>query len=472
MTHPKLRTGTSAAPVSEAGALRRSLSFVREFVRCSRRRRLVAAIFLIPLGFLIEGASILMLIPILALVLETRTGSGSLSTMAQSLLNLAGATTPGQKLLLLLCLFGLLMITRAMVLMARDIILAHLQVSFIERLRINTLRDVAEAPWHRLARIRHGRVMALLSNDLQACGAAAHQIIQCSVSAIMIVGYVALIIFVSPSLGVVSLLLLAAIGAGLIPLIRHALATGSAMSRAHYAMADALLQFLGGLKLAKSFGGVERFMNKLQEDQETLSTAQASYMIRQSRARILLTSTFALAAAALIYVGFALFSLGTPQLIAQLLLLSRLGGPALQFQQGLHTLVSSVPAFERIVALRAELRHGDALVANVPINFLAQAPLKLNRVTFAYDESRQDEPGQVIDVSLEIAPGSIIGLSGPSGAGKSTLADLMAGMILPTNGSISIGGATLQPETLRAWRQKVSYVPQDAFLLNDDVAPT
>ena len=46
----------------------------------------------------------------------------------------------------------------------------------------------------------------------------------------------------------------------------------------------------------------------------------------------------------------------------------------------------------------------------------------------------------LIDFSLQVAPGEILGLLGPGGAGKSTLLRLIAGDIPPTAGHLRIQG--------------------------------
>lgn len=47
------------------------------------------------------------------------------------------------------------------------------------------------------------------------------------------------------------------------------------------------------------------------------------------------------------------------------------------------------------------------------------------------------------DVTLDVPPGSIVGLIGPNGAGKSTLLNCISGLTRPTAGKIQLGGVDL-----------------------------
>lgn len=58
---------------------------------------------------------------------------------------------------------------------------------------------------------------------------------------------------------------------------------------------------------------------------------------------------------------------------------------------------------------------------------------------------------------------------GRSGAGKTTLLDLMAGLLPAGEGSLLIDGVDLRASNVRAWREKVGYVSQESFLLDDTV---
>ncbi len=66
------------------------------------------------------------------------------------------------------------------------------------------------------------------------------------------------------------------------------------------------------------------------------------------------------------------------------------------------------------------------------------------------------------DVSLSVSPGQIVGLIGPNGAGKTTLLNLIAGLLLPTKGTISLCG---HPARSLESRQSLGYMPESpAFL--------
>jgi ATP-binding cassette subfamily C protein len=59
---------------------------------------------------------------------------------------------------------------------------------------------------------------------------------------------------------------------------------------------------------------------------------------------------------------------------------------------------------------------------------------------------------------------------GPSGAGKTTVADLVAALVRPQEGEVSIDDLPLARVDWRAWRRMIGYVPQDTVLLHDTIA--
>ncbi|MFO0982633.1 MAG: ABC transporter ATP-binding protein [Planctomycetota bacterium] len=63
-------------------------------------------------------------------------------------------------------------------------------------------------------------------------------------------------------------------------------------------------------------------------------------------------------------------------------------------------------------------------------------------------------------VSLELAPGQLLGLVGPNGAGKSTLLKCLSGMLSPQRGRIELNGIELARRSRRAIARLIAVVPQ------------
>ena len=73
-------------------------------------------------------------------------------------------------------------------------------------------------------------------------------------------------------------------------------------------------------------------------------------------------------------------------------------------------------------------------------------------------------------VSIEIAPGTTVGVVGRSGAGKSTLVKCLAGLLELTDGSILYDGVDLRELRLVELRRRIGYVLQESYLFDDTIA--
>jgi ATP-binding cassette subfamily B protein len=101
-----------------------------------------------------------------------------------------------------------------------------------------------------------------------------------------------------------------------------------------------------------------------------------------------------------------------------------------------------------------------------PVNLPAvTGRISLKNVGFRYGNR------QVLrDVSLEIAPGEMIGLVGQSGSGKSTMVNLMCRFYDVAEGEIQLEGVDIRNLELRAFRQHIGLVLQEPFLFFGTVA--
>lgn len=104
--------------------------------------------------------------------------------------------------------------------------------------------------------------------------------------------------------------------------------------------------------------------------------------------------------------------------------------------------------------------------------------IKADKVHFAYEPAEGELPREVLHgVTLEIKKGEFVALLGHNGCGKSTMAKLFNGMLLPTQGKVTVDGLdTANEETIYEVRRRVGLVQQNpdnqlvASIVEEDVA--
>ena len=83
----------------------------------------------------------------------------------------------------------------------------------------------------------------------------------------------------------------------------------------------------------------------------------------------------------------------------------------------------------------------------------------------ADEEARSSEQRRILDgVSLTVEAGTTVALLGRSGSGKTTLLRTVNGLVVPTGGSVWVGGADVAKADLQAFRRGIGYVIQETGL--------
>jgi iron complex transport system ATP-binding protein len=88
--------------------------------------------------------------------------------------------------------------------------------------------------------------------------------------------------------------------------------------------------------------------------------------------------------------------------------------------------------------------------------------LRATDVSFGYRARRGPSRVRVLhDVSLSVARGSFTALLGPNGCGKTTLLKLLAGVLRPDRGTITLDGRPLADLARREVARRIATVPQE-----------
>ncbi len=83
--------------------------------------------------------------------------------------------------------------------------------------------------------------------------------------------------------------------------------------------------------------------------------------------------------------------------------------------------------------------------------------LQCNRVTKKYMKMTA-----VDNISIDFMPGKIYALLGSNGSGKTTLMKMVAGLVKPTSGSITLSGIPIGVET----KKHIAYMPTESYFYN------
>ncbi len=279
---------------------------------------------------------------------------------------------------------------------------------------------------------------------------------------ISLVGIVAMMIYLSPSLTAVALLN--------IPIfIIIAKVFGKKLKEAHrrarkrVAEATTIVEeSIAGAEAIKAFGReaeVTRVFSGVSDE-----TAKAYIGIAKLMGifwpSMDITATLAVVAV-LIYGGYmataGVLSIGV--IVAFIQYVNRLGRPITQFINMYDSLQAALAAAERIYAVLDAEEEVKEVEKPVELRN-PKGEVVVRGVTFSY------VPGRPVlkNVNIHVKPGEMVALVGHTGAGKTTLANLILRLYDPDEGEILIDGVDIRRLRLENLRRIVSYVPQETYL--------
>lgn len=153
-----------------------------------------------------------------------------------------------------------------------------------------------------------------------------------------------------------------------------------------------------------------------------------------------------------------------------------LGALALGAQRLLPALQQIYGAWANIMGSYESLVDTIALLDQpLPENALRTTPdplqfkegISFHDVHFRYSE---ETPFVIDGLNLNIHKGARVGFVGATGSGKSTALDLLMGLLMPSQGSITVDGQLIDGSNVRAWQQTIAHVPQNIYLSDTTVA--
>lgn len=117
--------------------------------------------------------------------------------------------------------------------------------------------------------------------------------------------------------------------------------------------------------------------------------------------------------------------------------------------------------------IKADCNDSDMAVDDKTGNIPLLKNIVCRDIIFSYPENKDN----IIlnNINCEIPCGKTVALTGASGEGKTTLADILLGILKPVEGDVLIDGKYSIREYSGAWAEKIGYIPQNIFIMDDTI---
>jgi subfamily B ATP-binding cassette protein MsbA len=339
----------------------------------------------------------------------------------------------------------------------------------VARLRAQVFDRLVSLELDFYVRRRVGELISRLSSDVTQVRTMLTQTLTSLLSSLLsLVGAIAILFLLSPTLLVVILALAPALVIVAVVFARPLRRLSTRVQDAIAASTTTAEEALSGIRVVKSFGreGWERHRYDA-ELRGVVGTATRLVTARGLFAAMMTVLGFGTLIVILWYTGRLVIegSLTLGSLTAFLLYgitigtsLSSIAGIYGQFQEG----AGAVARVFEIIDERPTIRE----VPGAPDLRPVIGRVTFEGVSFAYGAERH----VLRDLDLEIAPGEVLAVVGPSGAGKTTFCNLIPRLWDVSEGRLLVDGHDVREVRLRSLREAVSLVPQEATVFGGSVA--
>jgi ATP-binding cassette subfamily C protein len=433
--------------------------YLRTFVHFDSAaiRRAVALNFA---AALTEGASLLMLLPLLSLAGVLGQGQSSGVRRLDDALSSLGITLNIQVALML---FVLLIFIQSQLTLRRDRLSNSLQLHFSDYLRKTLYAAIARAKWSFLTGNHSAELLNTLTTEVQRIGTGTYFLIQFFTITVMSLAYFVVALWLSTWLTLLAI----ATGAVLWLLLRGAddaaRQGGMSLSRANRGFFAQIQEFLSSMKLIKIHGEEAGNLRRFNREVDQVSHHSIEFQRVSTRVQAVYRVGGAIALALVSYVALVWFKLPAAHLLVLIAIFARMLPQLSGMQSGRQQLLHMLPAY---ASWRKLL---DACLANQDAVESAGAALRFDQgIAFERIEFSHPKSHHTLSIGQLFIPAKkTTAIVGVSGSGKTTLLDLLSGLLVPDTGVVSIDGIPLQQQS--GWRKCIAYIPQETQIQNGTI---
>jgi ABC-type multidrug transport system, ATPase and permease components len=339
-----------------------------------------------------------------------------------------------------------------------------------------TVRDLRREVDQKLARLplkyfdnhSHGDILSRVTNDLDTVATTLQQsLTQIITSVITIIGYIIMMLTISPVLTLIVVATLPLYIASTTIVAKKSQKYFAAQQKELGALSGHVEEMYTGHKIVKAFGREKVSIERFEEINKNLYGAgwRAQFISGMMFPMMNFISNLG-------YVGISIVGglwiiknlLGLGDILAFIQYSRSFTMPIAQTAQIANVIQSTIACAERVFEMLDESEEipdsADARVIEFP-----KGEVRFDHVDFRYKE----EVPLIEDMNLEVKSGHTIAIVGPTGAGKTTLVNLLMRFYEINAGRISIDGVDIREIKRNELRKMFGMVLQDTWLFNGTI---
>lgn len=434
------------------------------FVRSGRPASVAMALLI--LASLTEGASLLLLLPILKLI-DSVSANVAIPMPPGFLAEQFGSQVEVGLGLIMFCFVAVITL-RAILMRLKEIQSTAVTLDFINGLRNDLFASVTQSRWSFLARLRGSDINHALTADIERVQSAAVQLLMLLQIFVMLAVYGGVALVISPKMAVIAGAIGVVVIISMAPIRRIAQRYGATVTIQRQEQYRIVSEFVAGVKVAKAANAEPVYVGQLQVTLHSMRTSTMRFTRLYTASTMLFQIASAAGLAGFIFLAVSVYRIEYSSTIALIFLFIRVTPLVIAIQGLWQSVMTSLPALDAMLQL-----HRDAVVHREPESATQKtAALLMGQIEFCnvcYSYKLSDQPA-LTGLDFTIPVNEITAIVGPSGSGKSTTADLLMGLLEPDTGHIMIGDVELTASRRKRWRDSLAYVPQESFLLHDSLA--
>lgn len=349
-------------------------------------------------------------------------------------------------------------------------VMAPIRNHVMTSLRASLYGKILQLPIGFFTEQRKGDIISRMSNDMNEIEWSVIGTLEGLIrEPLTIIFFIATLIFLSPTLTLIVMVLLPIVGL-IIGRLSKSLRKDSGKAQQEQGVLMSILEeTLSGLRVIKAFNAEKKIGDTFYNSNRILNNLRNKIAFRRDMASPLSEFLGVIVLCSILWLGGTWVLEGRIDMTADnfilyIIVFSQIINPAKSLSTAFYNAQRGSAAIERIEdVLKAPVLVTEAVNPKTLNEF--KHSIEFKNVSFNYEDA------VILDgINLKIEKGKTVAFVGSSGAGKSTLADLVPRFHDVTSGELLIDGINIKEFSLSSLRHHMGIVTQEPILFNDTIA--